>query len=213
MYKCIIFDCDGVLVDSEDLSNQAILKMLWEIDVPLTEAKAIEVFTGRALSENLAWIEDYFNIVLPKNFESEYRRRSFEAFKKHLKPVDGVKSLLERLTVPYCVASSGPINKMELNLGTTGLLPYFEGKLFSCYEINSWKPEPDIFLHAAREMGFKPEECAVIEDSLPGITAAQAGGFSVYAYKNKYNAKLLQEMDIPVIEDMDKLDSILKLDD
>ncbi len=211
MYKCVIFDCDGVLVDSEDLSNQTILKMLWELDIPMTEALAIDVFTGRALSKNLAWIEDYFKVNLPDNFESEYRRRSFEAFKNHLKPVAGVQQLLKRLVLPKCVASSGPIKKMELNLFTTGLLGYFNGNLFSCYEINSWKPEPDIFLHAAKEMGFQPHQCVVIEDSEPGIKAAQAGGFKVYAYKNAYNKKLLDKLDIPVIEDMNKLDEILGL--
>lgn len=183
--------------------------MLDEIGISMTEKMAIDVFTGRALTKNLNWIEEHFKTTLPGNFESEYRCRSFEAFERNLKPISGVKSLLERLTVPFCVASSGPINKMELNLGTTGLLPFFEGKLFSCYEINSWKPEPDIFFHAAEKMGFAPDECVVIEDSEPGIAAAKAGGFTVYAYKNDYNEKLLEEIDVPVITNMNEVDKIV----
>src|SRR5690606_33957402 len=99
------------------------------------------------------------NKKLPDSFQEDYRQQSFEAFKKGMKPVEGVKNVLDNLTIPFCVASSGPENKIRLNLELTGLLPCFETKIFSCYTINKWKPDPAVFLWAAETMGFKPSEC------------------------------------------------------
>jgi HAD superfamily hydrolase (TIGR01509 family) len=98
-----------------------------------------------------------------------------------VRPIDGALELVRSLSVPFCVASSGPRDKIELSLRTTGLLPYFEGRIFSAYEVGSWKPDPELFLHAARSLGVPPARCAVVEDSIPGIQAGLAAGMNVFA--------------------------------
>jgi HAD superfamily hydrolase (TIGR01509 family) len=181
-YKCIIFDCDGVLVDSEPLSNQVMVDMANEYGASLDLQYAYNHFKGYYIENCIEKIETLIKKKLPKNFEKEYRRRSFEKFKNEIQPVEGIVELIKNITIPFCVASSGPEHKIKLNLELTGLLPYFENKIFSCYTIGKWKPEPDVFLWAAETMGFQPNECVVIEDSITGVKAALAGGFDVFGY-------------------------------
>ncbi|MDW5290465.1 HAD-IA family hydrolase [Formosa sp. PL04] len=181
-YKCVIFDCDGVLVDSEALSNGVLTDLANQNGANLDLNSAIKIFKGCSMTTCIEKIESLIDKSLPDNFETEYRRLSFEAFKAHIKPINGVKEMLEQLDLPFCVASSALESKMRLNLELTGLLDMFEGRLFSCYTIQKWKPDPAVFLWAAETMGFKPEECLVIEDSYSGVTAALAGGFDVFGY-------------------------------
>jgi HAD superfamily hydrolase (TIGR01509 family) len=204
-YKCIIFDCDGVLVDSEPIANQLLITMAAELGVAIDMNFAIDHFIGKSLYTCMETISQYGKIKLPDNFEKDFRTRSFQKFKEQLQPIPGIKDVLKRLELPFCVASSGPINKIELNLKTTGLYSFFEGKIFSCYMVNTWKPEPDVFLLAAKTMGFAPKDCLVVEDSLAGITAAQNGGFDVVAYKSEFNIKELQNLEIPKISNMKEL--------
>ena len=105
---------------------------------------------------------------------------------------------MQKIKVPFCVASSGPVEKIRLNLTTANLIDKFEGRIFSSYDIGSWKPEPGIFLHAAKTMGYSPEECLVIEDSIAGIKAAVAGGFKVYALGNEKKKESFDPMHIRV---------------
>lgn len=204
-YKCIIFDCDGVLVDSEPIANQMLITMAAELGIRIDINFAIDHFIGKSLYTCMETISQYGKIKLPDTFEKEFRKRSFEKFKEELQPIPGIKNVLKKLELPFCVASSGPVNKIELNLKTTGLYSFFEGKIFSCYMVNKWKPEPDVFLLAAKTMGFDPKECLVIEDSLAGITAAQNGGFDVLAYKSEFNIRELQNLDITKISDISQL--------
>lgn len=204
-YKCIIFDCDGVLVDSEPIANQLLITMAAELGVAIDMNFAIDHFIGKSLYTCMETISQYGKIKLPDNFEKDFRTRSFQKFKEQLQPIPGIKDVLKRLELPFCVASSGPINKIELNLKTTGLYSFFEGKIFSCYMVNTWKPEPDVFLLAAKTMGFATKNCLVVEDSLAGITAAQNGGFDVVAYKSEFNIKELQNLEIPKISNMKEL--------
>jgi len=204
-YKCIIFDCDGVLVDSEPIANQMLITMAAELGVAIDMNFAIDHFIGKSLYTCMETISQYGKIKLPDNFEKDFRTRSFQKFKEQLQPIPGIKDVLKRLELPFCVASSGPVNKIELNLKTTGLYSFFEGKIFSCYMVNTWKPEPDVFLLAAKTMGFATKNCLVVEDSLAGITAAQNGGFDVVAYKSEFNIKELQNLEIPKISNMKEL--------
>ncbi|MFB9055021.1 HAD family hydrolase [Formosa undariae] len=181
-YKCVIFDCDGVLVDSEALSNGVLVELGNHYGANLDLSSAIKMFKGCSMNACIEKIETLINKPLPEDFESQYRTLSMEAFKNHIKPINGIKEVLEQLELPFCVASSALEAKMRLNLELTGLLDKFEGRLFSCYTIQKWKPDPAIFLWAAESMGFKPEECLVIEDSYSGVTAAKAGGFDVFGY-------------------------------
>lgn len=198
-YKCIIFDCDGVLVDSEPLANQMLVTMANELNIPIDLEFAIQQFIGRSLYDCISIIESFSKKKLPTTFEADFRHRSFELFKKELQPVAGIKTLLPQLKIPFCVASSGPMNKIELNLKLTGLYSYFEGNLFSCYQVQQWKPSPEVFWFAAKTMGFAPEDCLVVEDSLPGIKAAVNGGFDVVAYQNQFNQQQLRSENITKI--------------
>jgi len=209
-YKCIIFDCDGVLVDSEAISTQVLIEMEASVGVTLQMEVVIKEFSGRSLKSIFEYIEERASNKLPGSFEKDFRAKTFEAFKKDLKPIDGVHELLDRLTIPYGVASSGPLNKIKLNLTTTGLIDYFEGRIFSCYEIQSWKPDPGIYLHAAKEMGFLPKECAVVEDSVFGIQAAKSGGFDVFGLVNEHNKEILEQEGVTIFYRMNELDQLLE---
>lgn len=193
-YKCIIFDCDGVLVDSEPISNQVMVDLANSYGANIDLDYAMKHFKGSFFESCKNKISQLIDSPLPDTFETDYRSQSFEAFKTGVIPIEGGKKVLDHLTIPFCVASSGPENKIKLNLELTGLLPYFENKMFSCYTIQKWKPDPAIFLLAAETMGFKPEECVVIEDSLSGVMAAKNGGFDVYGFTaHDYNNQLAEE--------------------
>ncbi len=208
-YKCVIFDCDGVLVDSEPVSIQVLVDIANEYGANIDLAYGMKHFKGSFFDACKRMISELAQKELPDSLESEYRQRSFEAFKKDMKPVEGVNGVLKNINRPFCVASSGPEDKIELNLGLTGLLPFFENKIFSCYKIQKWKPDPAVFLWAAETMGFKPEECVVIEDSISGVRAAKAGGFDVFGYvAHDYNNQLKDEA-TQTFDSMDKLLSMI----
>ena len=210
-YKCIIFDCDGVLVDSETITARVFQKMAKELGLDLDFESAIEEFVGTSMKSNLQFIDENIEGDLPVTFEKEFRERTYQAFKTDLKPVKGITSLIEKLRVPFCVASSGPIEKIRLNLSLVNLLANFEDKIYSSYDIGSWKPDPGIFLHAASSMGFAPEECVVIEDSTSGIRAALAGGFKVYALANEEKEMTLEHLGAIAFENMKELERLLDL--
>ncbi|WP_299225130.1 HAD family phosphatase [uncultured Psychroserpens sp.] len=190
-YKCVIFDCDGVLVDSEPIGNQVLVNMANELGAGIDLDYAYQHFKGGSIQSCVNKIEKLISVPLPEHFIEIYRERSFQAFKTNIKPIDGITQLIKNLNIPFCVASSGPENKIRLNLELTGLLPYFEDKIFSCYAIQKWKPSPAVFLWAAESMGFLPKDCIVIEDSLTGVIAAKNGGFDVFGFaQHDYNNEL-----------------------
>lgn len=209
--KCIIFDCDGVLVDSEKIGNTILLSMVKEFGFQMTLDEAYTNFSGRGLNDCLLQIEDKIERNLPENFTEEFRIKCREAFKNYLKPVKGVKEFIENLSVSYCVASSGPLDKIKSNLKITGLSENFGNNIFSSYQINSWKPDPEIFLFASREMGFLPNECIVIEDSVAGVVSAVKGNFKVYGFASKKNYKALQNEGAIVFYSFAELEALLKL--
>jgi HAD superfamily hydrolase (TIGR01509 family) len=204
-YKCVIFDCDGVLVDSETISAKIFQQMAAELGFEIDYKSVLEQITGTSMTENLRFFGENIKGDLPADFESEYRKRSYEAFKTKLQPIKGVHELLDKIKVPVGVASSGPVEKIKLNLTNTGLLKYFGNNIFSCYEIGSWKPEPEIYKHAAKTMGFKPGECAVIEDSEVGVKAAVTGGFNVYGFANGKNKTAFNKLGVTVFSEMKEL--------
>lgn len=208
--KCIIFDCDGVLVDTEKIGNGIMLSMAAEYGFEMKLEDAYRDFNGRNLKECFLHIEKAIGKKLPDNFESDYREKSFEAFRTQVKPMDGIVSFLDKLKIPYCVASSGPVEKIRLNLEVAGLLDKFENKIFSSYQIKSWKPEPGIFLHAAKEMGFEVKDCIVIEDSKAGVIAGIQGGFKVYGFANGFNNEDLEKEGAILFNSYEELKDILK---
>lgn len=203
-YKCIIFDCDGVLIDSESIAIGVLVDMANELGANMDFKESLINLKGKALNLCMDIISKRIKSPLPVHFEQDYRINTFEAFRKDIKPIKGIKKVVENLEIPFCVASSGPENKIRLNLEVTGLLPYFEDKIFSCYAIQKWKPEPDIFLWAAKTMGFTPNECLVVEDSVSGVKAALAGGFDVFGYTEHDYKNELQALATNTFSSMDK---------
>lgn len=203
--KCIIFDCDGVLVDSEPITARVLIRMCAEIDIHINMEYVEANFTGNSWGGCVACIESIGNKKLPDTFEQEYRRRSAEAFKNEIQPIKGVPALINSLSIPFAVASSGPVHKIRLNLGLIGLLDKFEGNVFSCWDIEIWKPDPAIYLQTANAMGFAPEDCVVVEDSLFGVKAGVAGGFRTIGYANPHTAPSLKSAGAEIIYDMEEL--------
>lgn len=209
-YKCVIFDCDGVLVDSETIGNQVMVEMANELGATINLDYALKHFKGNSLKNCVIQIAKLIDDKIPLNFELDYRARSFEKFKSHIQPIEGILDLVKNLEIPFCVASSGPENKIKLNLGLTGLLPYFENKIFSCFTIQKWKPDPAIFLLASQTMGFQPNECVVIEDSSIGVTAAINGGFDVFGFTAHDYDNELKENATRTFDSMLKLPELLE---
>ena len=184
--KAIIFDCDGTLVDSETLSTEVLVEAVGEHGLQLTVPEALAAFRGGKMADCIAELEVRLGRPLPATFVPDFRARSARAFRSRLRAIDGALELvrsLSTLPLPFCVASSGPMEKMELSLSLTGLLPFFEGRIFSSYDVGVWKPDPGLFLHAADALGVAPGDCAVIEDSLPGMLAGLAAGMTVFAFQ------------------------------
>ncbi|WJS93991.1 HAD family phosphatase [Flavobacterium johnsoniae] len=209
MVKCIIFDCDGVLVDTEKIGNEILLVMAQEHGLQMELEDAYHYFNGVSLKNCFSQIEKAIGKKLPEDFEEQYRNRSFEAFLKETTPMPGIFDFLNNLKIPYCTASSGPLEKIRLNLETAGLLDRFEGKIFSSYVIKSWKPDPEIFLHAAKQMGFGVGDCIVVEDSVAGVRAGLKGGFKVYGFANGYNNEDLKKEGAILFHSYEELSTML----
>jgi HAD superfamily hydrolase (TIGR01509 family) len=182
--EAVIFDCDGTLVDSERLANAALAECVAPFGLRMTAEQAMQAYVGGKMADCVADLECRLGQKLPDTFIPEVRRRTAEAFRMHLKPVEGALDVLQKLQLPFCVASSGPMEKIELSLALTGLARFFTGdRIFSAYDIGSWKPDPGLFLHAAKAMDVAPERCAVVEDSLRGVEAGTNAGMRTFWFQ------------------------------
>jgi HAD superfamily hydrolase (TIGR01509 family) len=181
----VIFDCDGVLVDSELITNRVFARMINELGLPVTLDDMFEQFVGRSMTYCCDTIAKMLNRPVPERFIEEYHIRTTAALQAELQPVPGIEGVLDELAargIPYCVASSGSHEKMRTTLGITGLLSRFEKKLYSVTEVANGKPAPDVFLYAARECAARPSSCYVVEDTPTGVTAGVAAGMTVFGY-------------------------------
>jgi HAD superfamily hydrolase (TIGR01509 family) len=201
----VIFDCDGTLVDSEPLAFEAIAAEAGSIGLALTAEKDRDLFNGQSMAGCLQAIEQRFGTRLPPGFEARMRRRMAALFRERLQPMPGALQLLQRLGVPCCVASNGPLEKIELTLQITGLLPFFGGRIFSAVEVGSFKPEPGLFLHAARALGAVPARCAVVEDSVAGVRAGLAAGMLVHALRSPQPLPPHLAARVRMLESLDEL--------
>lgn len=174
--SCLIFDCDGTLVDSEGLCNLGLQKELQRYGVQQDLAELTQRFRGRKLADICSTLSRQHDLHLNENFIQSYRCTVDILFDEYLQAFPGVIEVLQQLDLPMCVASAGPPRKIRKALDLTGLSQFFGERIYSSYDIFSWKPEPDLFLHAATQMGFSPADCIVIEDSEVGIQAAIAAG-------------------------------------
>ena len=204
--KCIIFDCDGVLVDSEPIAISTLVNMANELGIDMDYDYGVRHFQGNSMSGVIKIIQSHLSKPVPSDFEQAYRKTSFLRFTDELKPVEGIPALLQQLNIPHCVASSGPVKKIRHNLNIIGELHRFEGRIYSCYDLKKWKPDPAIYLHAASEMGFSPKDCLVVEDSLMGVQAGVASGSQVYAYAtHAHNKEELAAAGATLFYDMKEL--------
>lgn len=178
-----IFDCDGTLVDSERLCQEVMVECIAEYGLLLSVEDALQRFRGGNMANCVATFETMLGHSLPEQFVPNYRRRLAVTFRERLQPVTGARQVVQSAPGPIAVASSGPPEKIRLSLELTELLPYFGPHLYSCYELNAWKPDPKIFLHTAKRLGVPPADCTVVEDSMPGILAGLAAGMRVIAYQ------------------------------
>ena len=174
--QLVIFDCDGVLVDTERIAVKVDVRVLAALGWALTEQDVIERFVGRTDDYMTEQIEAYLGRSLPAGWADEFQPLYREAFAAGLAPVDGVGEALDQISLLTCVASNGTHDKMRFTLGLTGLYERFAGRIFSVTEVTNGKPAPDLFLHAASRMGVEPAACAVVEDSVYGVEAARAAG-------------------------------------
>jgi HAD superfamily hydrolase (TIGR01509 family) len=178
-----IFDCDGVLVDSETLSSVIYAETLSEFGYAIDAETVAARFTGFSMKSTIATVEADWGQPLPEDFAATVRARADVRFDQDLTAIPGIAAALDNLSDPRCVASSGQMRRIQRSLNKTDLMRYFdEAALFSAQMVERGKPAPDLFLHAAREMGVAPQSCVVIEDSLPGVQAAAAAGMTVLGF-------------------------------
>jgi HAD superfamily hydrolase (TIGR01509 family) len=206
----VIFDCDGVLLDSERLAVKVEVELLAELGWPLTEAEIIERFMGRSDASMYAEIEAHIGRPLPDNWAGYAASHYRAAFEAELTPVEGIVEALEEISIPSCVASSSTHEKLEHSLRLVGLYDRFEGRIFSATEVAHGKPAPDLFLHAAQAMGVPPPGCVVIEDSRYGVEAARAAGMRVVGFAGGLTpAQALAGPGTIVFDDMRDLPELL----
>ena len=217
--KLVIFDCDGVLVDSEPLAMRVLLELIAEQGIAVAPDVAFRSYLGRSLASISQSLNQSHGAHLSPASVSGMRDRLYALYRKELKPTEWIAEVLAGLELPFCVASSSQPERIRLSLELTGLLPRFEGRIYSASMVANGKPAPDLFLHAALEMGVAPENCLVIEDSPAGIQAARAAGMRVFAYLGGSHiapSGLRGEIEAlapdAVIEDMRSLPGLLELD-
>ena len=190
----VIFDCDGVLVDSEPIAASVISSLLIEENINLTPTECESIFSGYTMDSVVEWIKDNYSISLSKSFISRCHIKTLESISNELQPIRGIKTVLDTIRNPICVASNGELKKVTHSLRSAGLSKYFGNSLFCIDHVSFGKPHPDLFLYAAEVMGYKPENTIVIEDSLTGVRAAVAAGMGVFGYvpEEKNNARFFR---------------------
>lgn len=188
-FDLVIFDCDGVVVDSEPIAHEVFGNFVRSLGAELDGDRMNELFLGRRLTDCLAIIKGLTGRPTPAGALERYRAERDRALRERVQPIGDIREVLETLTVPYCIASSGEHAKMRATLGATKLLPLFEGRLFSATEVPRGKPAPDVFLLAAERMGAAPERVVVIEDSVNGVLAGCAAGMTVFGFTSLFAAE------------------------
>ncbi|MGA8898283.1 HAD family hydrolase [Bradyrhizobium sp.] len=217
LHRAIIFDFDGVLADSEVLSNSVLAEIVSELGVPTTVEDAYRTYMGKRLNEVIEAIERVIGRKLPADFADAYQLRTFDAFRARLRPVVGAREFLESWrAVPQCIASSSSPERLALSLEVLNMTALFEGRAFSASNVARGKPHPDIFLHAAEQLGVKPGDCIVIEDSVGGVTAGRAAGATVIGLtaaghiQPGQDARLRQAGADQVVASFEELDRVIR---
>ncbi len=205
--KAVLFDCDGTLVDSERLCNQGLAELLGEVGAEISIEDLVRDYRGRKLSETLATVESSFGVTLGETFVVRYRQRVSELFEQQLQPTDGIHDALRGMEHKMAVVSSGPMHKIRQSLSLCALLEHFGDHVYSSFDVGIWKPDPGIYLHAARALGVPAEHCAVVEDSLVGVQAGVNAGMKTFFY-NRF-AEPLPHDSVVSFRDMRELPSLI----
>ncbi|ABE49811.1 HAD family hydrolase [Methylobacillus flagellatus] len=209
-YELVVFDCDGVLVDSERITNQIFVDVLNEEGIPARIEEMARHFVGHSLEQCMDIIARIYGRRPGADFLARYRPRRDAALRKGLQPVPGIEQVLRQLQLPHCVASNSSAAKVREMLDITGLRPYFHDKIFSASDLGKPKPAPDVYLRAAESQGVKPSDCLVIEDTDVGVTAAVAAGMRVCAYTGTMEAsRLLKAGAVQTVDNMLLLPDII----
>lgn len=200
-FDLVIFDCDGVLVDSEIITSRVFAAMLEELGVSYTLEQMFDEFVGHSMQYCYDKLRVVLRRELPEDFSTDVRTRVTAALTAEVQAVAGIHDVLNRLTLPFCVASSGDHQKMRTTLGATGLLSKFEGRMYSVTQVSAGKPAPDVFLFAAEQQGVAPSRVAVVEDTPVGVTAAKAAGMTAFGYAgvDRTPAKRLRDAGADVV--------------
>ncbi|MGW2823077.1 HAD family hydrolase [Streptomyces sp. NPDC001443] len=208
--ELVIFDCDGVLVDSERIAARVQVALGAELGWPLTEDEVVDRFIGRSHAAIREQVATQLGEDTAATWSERFEQLHREALDAEIAPVEGLPEALDALILPTCVASSGSHDKMRHTLGHTGLYERFAGRIFSATEVAHGKPAPDLFLHAARQMGVDPAACVVVEDSQPGVRAARAAGMRSFGYAGGLTpAERLEGPDTTVFYDMRELPKLI----
>lgn len=210
----VIFDCDGVLVDSEQIAQEVLSELLTRAGVAMTPDEVFTHFFGKTVPQCIAIAEDMLGQPIPDEFIASWRQELYKTFRERpVQAVAGVKDVIQQLDIPYCVASNGPLEKMHTTLGVTGLLPFFGNRLFSPDHGLPGKPAPDLFLAAADAVNADPQRCAVIEDSAGGVHGALAAGMQVFGFTGlpHIDAAALQSAGALTFDSMLELPALLQL--
>ncbi|MCP2322504.1 HAD superfamily hydrolase (TIGR01509 family) [Hamadaea flava] len=207
--ELVIFDCDGVLVDSERIAIRLNIELLAEYGHHATEADIVDHFVGKSLPSIQELIAEWLGRPVPE-WPDLWMTRMTAAHDAELTAVDGIAEALDRIDLPVCVASSGRLEKTRHSLKLTGLSHHFGDRLFSSTMVERGKPFPDLFLHAARTLGVEPTACVVVEDSEPGVRAARSAGMRCFAYAGGVTSgeKLIGDGTV-VFDDMRRLPELL----
>jgi HAD superfamily hydrolase (TIGR01509 family) len=214
-FDLIIFDCDGVLIDSELLSNRAEVDFLKSFSIVFELSDYMERFVGKNTKDVLKGIESLHGIQLSEESWKLVENNTFKVFQTELKPITGIFELLASTDKAKCVASSSSLDRLDLTLKVTGLFDRFSPNIFSSEQVERGKPAPDLFLFAAKQMHVSPDRCVVIEDSLTGVRAGVAAGMTVLGYTGgshiqpEHQVKLLEEGAIEVFSEMSQLSNWL----
>ncbi len=212
--ELVVFDCDGVLVDSEPIANRIMAEAITALGWSLSTADCIARFKGHHLDTMIAVVEGRLGRPVPGDWVANLRAATWAAFERELEPVPGAIEAVDAVagsSVAYCVASQGPLEKMAVSLGVTGLRARFEGRVFSAYQVERGKPHPDLFLFAAETMGIAPRACVVIEDSPLGAAAARAAGMAVLGFAPEGDGADLAAAGARLFRDMAELPGLLGL--
>lgn len=208
--ELVIFDCDGVLVDTEKLANRVFIEEVTKFGFHITAEEAWEHFPGSRFADCVAYVEHTNQRKLPVEFTEIYREKSAQVFALEMEAIPGILHLLSHLALPKAVASNGPKATIIANLHSCRLHHFFDERhIFSAYEVQKWKPEPDLHLNVSKVMGIDPAHCVVIEDSVPGIQGALNAKMKVIGFSHAGRNQKIMNLDIPIVDHLERIFDLL----